>query len=211
MWSVISSLVCLVYNVDKKSVMAATTCTTINCYDGIDVYTTSHCAVAASDACYKIEGSAHDHKIQTCITCKSGYTKICDNPVCDNVQRCTCKCQCSNCTSTGNWTAKGTGYEQRVGKGCDCSSGTATCNTTTFYRCAAGYYGTTSNGTSGCTKCPSNGTTAGMSDAGADELSDCYIPEGSYSDTTGKYVFNCDCKYNGTNSCTSGSSSSSAA
>ncbi len=98
---------------------------------------------------------------------------------------CTCSC------STTDWTAGNTGYEQRT------VCNTTTCATTTEYRCAAGYYGTPTNGTSGCTRCPSSGgaygTTAG---AGATAPAACYIPAGAaFSDGTGSGTYTGNCYY----------------
>jgi len=43
----------------------------------------------------------------------------------------------------------------------DCTPTGTSCSACTTYRCASGYYGTATSGTSGCTICPSNATCAG--------------------------------------------------
>lgn len=125
--------------------------------------------------------------VYECI-CPKGYTEVSSNiGVCTNMQHVTsCKCSCSSCTSDSSFSNYSTGYQRKANRSCDCSSGTATCKTTYQYRCAAGYYGSSSNGTSGCTKCTSSGT----SDAGDNATqSKCYLTAGtSMSDTTGTYT-----------------------
>lgn len=60
------------------------------------------------------------------------------------------------------------------------------------YKCESGYYGTPLNASSGCTKCPSPGTSA----QGATSITQCYIPANtSLSDTTGSYTYTSDCYY----------------
>ncbi len=96
---------------------------------------------------------------------------------------------CSTCVST-DWAAYSTGYESKVSA--TCNTRTGACKRTTSYRCAAGYYGSSTNGTSGCSKCPSPGTTA----AGATSITECCIPSGTTgSDTTGTYTYTSQCCY----------------
>ena len=104
-----------------------------------------------------------------------------------------CSNGCTDCEST-SWSAHSTGYEKRT---------TATCNTTTCvcskkteYRCTAGYYGTSTNGTSGCTKCPSSDGISGTTTAGAKNITSCNLPAGAIgSDTTGTLTYTKDCYY----------------
>lgn len=152
--------------------------------------------------------------VRQCNTCKTPYTLVKGDIAGDSscslrtpLYKYTCQCRCSNCTASGSWSAYSTGYEKYTGQGCDCSGSTATCKTITNYRCAKGYYGKTTNGTTGCSPCAAPATTRS---AGSEDISSCYIPEGTYSDTTGKYAMNCDCPYAGRDNCGSGSSSSSA-
>ncbi len=130
------------------------------------------------------------------MTCKTDAD--CFNGSCDRNGCCISgqvgNCSQSNCASTA-WTAGGTGYETRIYRTCDISF--VECISTTQYRCASGYYGTSSNGTSGCTRCPSSGGVYGTSAAGATAITSCYIPSGtSASDASGSYILTGDCYYN---------------
>lgn len=99
---------------------------------------------------------------------------------------------CSNCTSDSDWSAHSTGYQKKTTRSCDCN----TCNATTAYRCASGYYGTSTNGTSGCTRCPSSGGVYGTSSAGSTVITACYLPSGTTgSDSTGAFTYTNNCYY----------------
>lgn len=103
------------------------------------------------------------------------------------------KCKSCSGASTGTWTAHITGYEKRTVKKCSCNG---TLTTGTEYRCAAGYYGTTSNGTSGCTRCPASGGIYGTSAAGSTAITACYLPSGTaFSDAAGSGTYTGDCYY----------------
>ena len=139
------------------------------------------------------------YAIQTCDSCKSGgkfsaTESVQLSPSC-TVQYRTCEenCTgCSNCTSDTSWSAGNTGYEKKVTRTCNCN----TCNASTQYRCAAGYYGSSTNGTSGCTRCPSSGGTYGTSTASSTSITSCYIPSGvSISDSLGAFTFTSNCYY----------------
>ena len=125
--------------------------------------------------------------VYDCI-CPKGYTEVSTNiGVCTNMTHVTsCSCNCSNCTSDSSFSNYNTGYQRKANRSCDCSSGSATCKTTYQYRCAAGYYGSSTNGTSGCSKCTSTGT----SDVGDNATqSKCYLTAGtSMSDSSGTYT-----------------------
>lgn len=96
---------------------------------------------------------------------------------------------CSNC-DTIDWGAYSTGYEKRTVATCNTS--TCVCTKTDLYRCAAGYYGTSTNGTSGCTQCPESG----QSVAGSTDITSCYLPAGTtFSDSTGSGTYTADCYY----------------
>ncbi len=101
---------------------------------------------------------------------------------------------CSGCsvydgTSNSGWQSTGVpGYQQSY----VCENICNDCFETsaTSYRCAAGYYGTSSNGTSGCTKCTSPGT----STAGSTSITRCYVPSGTTgSDSTGTFTYTSNC------------------
>lgn len=153
------------------------------------------------------------HYIKSCKTCPTGYTPeftdvgwtyddFCYNPDIEqelkNIQLevnvCVKSCvSCTNCNSI-DWTAYRTGYERRINRDCECDG---TCTSTTQYRCAVGYYGTSTNGTSGCTRCPSSGGIYGTTAAaGSKNITSCYIPANqTMSDGTGEYVFTNKCYY----------------
>lgn len=88
------------------------------------------------------------------------------------------------------WVTTGnTGYEKNTAL--TVTDGTCI-RANTNYRCASGYYGTTSNGSSGCTKCPSPGT----SQADATIPTQCYVPSDTpQSEDSGNYIFTQDCYY----------------
>lgn len=139
--------------------------------------------------------------IASCTTCKTGYTRTekttgvigCSNKV--TYYTCELPCTgCTNCTSDTAWSSAGRfGYEKKVTRTCDCN----TCNESTEYRCAAGYYGRSLNGTSGCSQCPPPAKTVlGHSTAGSTAITSCYTPaEVSISDSVGTYTFTSNCYY----------------
>ena len=156
----------------------------------------TNCA-SYSDYCYGSETSS-SKKVYSCNICSSGY-KIqsgsvsvsgCSNTITAN----TCVQDCTGCTdcSTTSWTASSIGYQERTYATCNCN----TCTKTTQYRCAAGYYGSSTNGTSGCTRCPSSGGVYGTSAAGSTAITSCYIPSGtSMTDDVGVYEYTSKCYY----------------
>ena len=131
----------------------------------------------------------------TCETCRSGYVRVsrtfnatcATRPIRIDYYTCLLACTNSNCKSDTSWSSYGDGYERRILREC---SDSTTCKTTYSYRCAAGYYGSSSNGTSGCNPCPSGGT----SSAGTTSATGCYIPSGTTgSDSTGTYKYTSNC------------------
>ena len=117
---------------------------------------------------------------------------------------CTKNCNTTTCAPT-SWTAKGTGYEIRTNRTCSATGTSGTCNSTTQYRCAAGYWGSSTNGTSGCVPCPqwtgvytdSGKTTLarGTSSAGTTAITGCYVSPGTYYDVTGTLKTTSNCVY----------------
>lgn len=83
----------------------------------------------------------------------------------------------------GSWVDYGTGYQRRlVSYNPDCDT-----STDYQYQCAAGYYGSSTNGTSGCTRCPliCNSTDLrGTSPAGATSVTQCCAPVGATGNDT---------------------------
>lgn len=162
----------------------------------------SNCA-SYTDYCYSSGASfsgSGGTRVYDCTRCNTGYkldggtilVDGCSNAIAAN--GCILDCTgCSNCTSDTTWSATGTaGYEKKVTRTCSCN----TCNASTSYRCAAGYYGSSTNGTSGCTRCPSSGGVYGTSAAGSTSVTSCYMPSGTnMSDTSGTYQFTSSCYY----------------
>lgn len=172
---------------------------------------------SSTKECYKKGGTTY--VFTPCAQCKSPYT-LTNKPreecsatvgVLSGPSLKACDCICDNCTSTA-WSANGTGYEKRTVKSCDCDTSTsATCKSTQEYRCATGYYGTSSNGTSGCNPCPewkydtnsyvytnsakttkARGTT---SNAGTTSITGCHVVSGTYYDATGTFEISSNCEY----------------
>lgn len=136
-------------------------------------------------------------EVNDCTRCNSGYVL---QETMYNIFECglkvtynTCACAgCTDCTSDTTWSAGNTGYEKKVTRTCNCS----TCNASTEYRCAAGYYGSSTDGTSGCTRCTSSDGIYGTSNAGSTAITSCYIPAGTTgSDSTGSFIYDGDSYY----------------
>ena len=128
-------------------------------------------------------GSTH-----TCHDCKTGYTKesfiwgkktgyMCVQIICD----------ASTCASDTTWRGGNTGYQYKTNRSCNSSNA---CIERTVYQCAVGYYGSSSNGTSGCTRCPTANSFTGTSPAGTTTATGCYIASGTTGrDTTGNFTY----------------------
>ncbi|MDR0741492.1 MAG: hypothetical protein LBF28_01840 [Rickettsiales bacterium] len=163
----------------------AALCPVVSC-DDVIVPTIQGCS---SYTCYN-SGYA------SCNTCNSGYTRINDGSsytgsctftyyYCNN--DCT---GCSDCTGDADWSAHSTGYQKKVTRSCNCN----TCSSSTSYRCAAGYYGSSATGTSGCSPCPTGGT----NNAGATAVTECYASTTSGTDATGSWEYDQTCYYSET-------------
>ena len=180
------------------------TCTTTTCGSTVNENApTSAFGTSSTNTCYKNSSTGKTLRITDHTACMTGYeltSTSYTSSTCGTTHyydMCTKSCDgtCSDCTS-GSWTAGNTGYQQRTKKTCNTS--TCVCSSSTEYRCASGYYGSSSNGTSGCTRCPSSGGVYGTSVAGSTAITSCYLPSGttvSFSDSTGsgtaKYTANC--------------------
>ncbi len=84
---------------------------------------------------------------------------------CPGVEPDTSTCTDLLCLACTDMTMKGTNgidiIDRRRVK-MDCNTGKCSCKTTsTTYACSAGYYGTATSSSAGCTKCPDNATCAG--------------------------------------------------
>ena len=159
-------------------------------YDCYRYSSTQYVRIATVDGSCP-SGTTRTQKTHQSQLCGTSYTYY------DCLSTCT---GCSNCTDNASWTSAGTGYEKRTKKECNLS--TCKCESSTIYQCAKGYYGSSTNGTSGCTICPmeetfsANGTTES---AGTRFNSGCYIPAGTlFSDTTGSGEYPERCDYDGT-------------
>ncbi|MDE5615435.1 MAG: hypothetical protein K2I81_01210 [Alphaproteobacteria bacterium] len=150
----------------------------------------SYCTSGHSSTCYYLNGVNIPVQTNSCTKC-SGTRKLETYKVtspCTNVTYTDCICE-NGCTDT-EWTAGNTGYEYSVTCGANCDTGRK-------YRCAKGYYGTSTNGTTGCTRCPSSGGTYGTTAAaGSTAITSCYIPSGTtFSDSTGSGTYTRNCYY----------------
>lgn len=101
-------------------------------------------------------------------------------------------CDSSNCQNDTSWSTIRSGYQRKIARRCSNNI----CVETNTYRCASGYYGTSTNGTSGCNRCPLYNGYYGSSNAGTTSISGCYQPANrSFSDTSGTFVYTQNCYY----------------
>lgn len=108
---------------------------------------------------------------------------------------------CTDCTSDSDWSSAGTGYHKKTTATCNAG----VCTKTTAYRCASGYYGSSTNGTSGCTKCPTwsgvysnSGKTTeanAYSTVGTTGITGCMIIPSTYYDASGTFSLTNPCSY----------------
>ncbi|MDR2412841.1 MAG: hypothetical protein LBD50_01355 [Rickettsiales bacterium] len=145
-----------------------------------------------SKNCYNLDGGI---AVITCTSCQTNYVltqKSINYSGCTfNFNICQSNCTgCMNCTSDADWSAYGTGYQKKTTKSCSCN----TCNSSTTYRCAAGYYGLSHNGTSGCEICPTGGTSVAGDNT---TISKCYASPPNGSDYSGNWQFMQTCYYTG--------------
>ena len=161
--------------ISPDAAYAANDCVEEVCKNFISNPTMTGCA-SASQRCYN--GSS----MITCNRCESGWESKSNTVTvggCSVVQVVCAKCTgCSNCNDS-LWSSAAPGHEVRQIRTCNCN----TCSSTPEFRCAAGYYGSPSNGSSGCTACPSGST----SSAGSTSKSDCCESGDSGSDGTGSW------------------------
>ncbi len=132
--------------------------------------------------------------IMDCISCVSGASKVVASLTYDgcNIYYNYCECTTTASCNSGSWNTIRAGYQSRIYSYALCG----TCKNETQYRCAPGYYGTTTNGTSGCTRCPSSGGVYGTSAAGSTSITSCYLPAGtSFGDSTGSGQYTTACYY----------------
>lgn len=136
----------------------------------------------------------------SCDSCPSGYSleSMPGTPDTCNYSYNTCELNCTGCTnciSDTSWSYYSAGYEKFVTRTCNCN----TCQTSTTYRCASGYYGTSNIlGTSGCNSCvTATGISGSTSVAGSNSLiTNCYLPTTySVTDSTGSWRYSQPCYY----------------
>ncbi len=144
-------------------------------------------------------GCMNGERVTTCRTCRTGFTLV-EKTGYDSKTGCSYEysvCEksctgCSNCASDTTWSAGDAGYERLATRRCDCN----TCKTSWEYRCAAGYWGTTTNGTSGCTQCSPAHNMNATSSPGATAITSCYLAAGDNgADSAGSFTFTQDCYY----------------
>lgn len=136
----------------------------------------------------------------SCDTCKTGYSlvqKYYTNGSCTSVPYWTCveqtasnpesdatTCTTSTCTNS-TWTNYAIGYQMQIVRACGNST---TCkDVARIYRCASGYYGISSGGSSsmsGCSPCPDDGASIPGSN---DKKTTCFIMSGT--DEKGTFNF----------------------
>lgn len=199
----IMGIICIIFGIDTKNAYAQPDCITGSCND----YTWSDSANAFLCG----TGDGQEDGACRCITSSGLQLYPCgciSDGDCDSNQYCSNgSCiACKTCTSasTGQWKAHATGYEKRTNTACYCAGGTYTYDQ---YRCAAGYYGSSSNGTSGCTQCPWTDLwdepglvtrSARTSAAGSTSVSSCYFTGGTskkFYDVTGALELTGNCYY----------------
>ncbi len=93
-----------------------------------------------------------------------------------------------------DWFSNGSGYMEANCVRSSCLDSGAGCAMGTAYACARGYYGKTTNGTSGCTRCPDDGTSDVWRMGGFD-IEDCFLDVGEHSDERGTYYLSKPCYY----------------
>lgn len=158
----------------------------------VNIYTGDCLTVPNAVSCY---GGATLKSITVDLAAE-GWGDICDNVITQSQ----CVCECDNCESDGNWTRVSAGYERRISRYCTCDR-TATCSQSYSYRCAAGYWGNTTNGTTGCTKCTGSWTGANnvtvypTSNPGSIAITGCYFPMGDYKDAYGNFTLTQPCDW----------------
>ena len=129
------------------------------------------------------------YRVPSCTKCYDGYA-IETDMYADGVDGCVPGCDPFTCKSDTTWTAGNTGYQKKTNRSCNTNND---CIETTVYQCAGGYYGTPTNGTSGCTRCPTGNGVTGTSPAGTTVATGCYVTSGS--DTGGSFTYTSNCFY----------------
>lgn len=180
---VIITLVCIIIpNIGNADNCRLSTCTSASPSWG----STDYCSSGHKSECWYVEGVTTGY-VKSCTACSGNRTlKSTRAGMCSNLKY--TECVCSNNCKDIEWTAGNEGYEYSVTCGADC-------DTTRKYRCAKNWYGTSTNGTSGCNRCW-EAAGAVTKAAGSTSPTDCYIPSGTaFSDSSGKGRYTADCYY----------------
>ncbi|MDE6570806.1 MAG: hypothetical protein K2L95_01120 [Alphaproteobacteria bacterium] len=165
----------------------------------------SNWCTAHNTTCYN-----NTYQMLTCTQCSAGYTLksySVDIP-CATLPYayfdCVRACQSdSDCAAPRAWSCTGA-YCSRTAEHCILPStggllpiNANTCDTQIEYACNTGYYGTTTNGISGCTSCPqSDSGLPGTSAIGAITNTQCYIASGTpFTDASGSGDYSGDSYY----------------
>lgn len=197
----VRALICGAFMVLPNSVFAGLPCNKMLCMTGgtwIEAEGTN-----CSNSAISCWGNSSDKTgVISCTGCKSGYSllAVSQNLTCDGniisaeYNTCVETCSSSNCKSDSTWTTIRTGYQRLVKRSC---ASNTNCQETPSYRCASGYYGTSSNGSTGCTLCPSFNGIKALSAAGANSsITKCYVPDGTVgTDVTGTFKYTYACYY----------------
>ena len=145
---------------------------------------------SARATCYQ-SGSVY-YRVYDCRSCADGTIQATETASLDDCGTKSYTVCRAPCTADADFVSTGTtGYEKKT----SCSSGGAS---STQYRCAAGWYGASSDGATGCTQCPPNAesTATTTSPAGSALISACYTPAGnSFSDVAGAGTYSSNCGY----------------
>lgn len=164
------------------------------------------CSNPGSIRYYRNSTGDHCYIVQDCNSCPSPL-KIAtlSVPDCTGVTYQGCKCTCTGTKPADpGWEDTDTGYQEYLVYECSCDTGSAQwVPVATDYRCDQGYYGNASwGGTSGCTRCPQATNiyqgrflATGTSAAGTTSVTGCYLPAGTYSDSTGTFQYTSSCMY----------------
>lgn len=206
--------VCLVLGISNAMATGSPCTQTVNC-DSVTISGTANtfaaCAggTAGTQKCYRAEDGKY-YAVIDCMACAKRYSYETSDLFCPNITYQTCgDCDCYSLCG-GGWKSTGTaGHEKDLYTyKCNCRTNTCLSNDKTYhYRCAAGYYGKSVGGTSGCTQCPTwsgvytnaarTTIARGTSIAGSNsDVTSCRFTTGTtYYDVTGTFTLGSNCSY----------------
>ncbi len=208
----------LIIGLPKASSAVTVYCSNYTCASNPSPKLAGEMCATTTKKCYGNSNTA----VVSCATCPDGYmltsateelqpvgeTGTCTVRYSSCVKEATitpdpgCDGTCDDCENTdwenyyGSGFPKLLGYQRKVMAACNIR--TCVCTKTYFYRCADGYYGSTLNGTSGCSQCPGDSSASslitGNSIAGSNGvITQCFVEKGD--DSTGSYVYTSECYY----------------